>query len=211
MNSLTITKISAIGFIALLVLLHVISTSVNPIWQPISEYALGNAGWLMKIAFFSLGISFFTLGIYLIKHLPNTGSKVGGVLLIVASLGNFLAGIFNTDPVSTLPEQMTISGQIHNAAAGLLGFMILATVFIAFQFRKQEQLKPYKKNMLLLTIMLWVLEFALIIAMGIYLSETNGMLTPETPIGWLGRTVIVFCAIWVWICAKYLQKSNHKI
>ena len=55
MNKLTITKIGAIVFIALLVLLHIINTAVNPIWQPISEYALGNAGWLMNITFFSLG------------------------------------------------------------------------------------------------------------------------------------------------------------
>jgi len=210
MNKLRISKISAIGFIILLVFLHIIDTSVNPIWQPISEYGLGNAGWLMKVTFFSLGISFLFLGIYLIKKLSNIGSKVGGVLLILASLGNFLAGVFNTDPVSTLPDQMTISGQIHNAAAGLLGFMILATVFITFQFRKQEQLKPYKKNILLLTIILWVLEFSLIATMGIYLSETNGMITQETPIGWLGRIVIVFCAIWIWACAHYLQKSNSK-
>ncbi|MDL5513312.1 DUF998 domain-containing protein [Arenibacter sp. M-2] len=206
MNRLTITKIGAIGFIILLVLLHIINTKVNPIWQPISEYALGNAGWLMKIAFFSLGISFLFLGLYLIRKLPNTGSKIGGVLLIIASLGNFLAGVFNTDPVSTLPEKMTISGQIHNSAAGLLGFMVLATVFITFQFRKQEPLKPYKKNILLLTIILWVLEFILIAAMSVYLSETNGVITPETSIGWLGRIVIVFCAIWVWSCANYLQK-----
>ena len=210
MNKLIITKIGAIVFIALLVLLHIINTAVNPIWQSISEYALGNTGWLMNVTFFSLGISFLTLGIYLIKKLPNTGSKIGGVLLIIASLGNFLAGIFNTDSVSTLPEKITISGQIHNAAAGLLAFMILATVFIAFQFRKQEQLKVYKKSILLLTIILWVLEFILIATMSIYLSETNGMITPETPIGWLGRMVIVFCAIWVWTCANYLQKSNFK-
>lgn len=210
MNKLTVTKISAIGFVVLLVILHFINTSVNPIWQPISEYALGNTGWLMQIVFFLLGISFLTLGLYLIKYLPKIGSKIGGVLLVIASLGNFLAGIFNTDPVDTLPEYMTMSGQIHNAAAGLLGFMILATVFITYQFRKQEQLKPFRKNMFVFTIILWGLEVALIIVMGVYLSETNGMITPEAPIGWLGRIVIVFCAIWVWSCAHYLQKSNFK-
>jgi RsiW-degrading membrane proteinase PrsW (M82 family) len=105
---------------------------------------------------------------------------------------------------------MTMSGQIHNSAAGLLGFMILATVFIAFQFIKREQLKPFGKNMLVLTVILWGSELALIVTMGIYMSETNGMITPETPIGWLGRVVIVICAIWVWACTNYLQKSNFK-
>tara|TARA_R100001369_G_scaffold84757_2_gene117821 strand:- start:396 stop:1031 length:636 start_codon:yes stop_codon:yes gene_type:complete len=210
MKKLTISKLGAIVFIIILFILHFVNTSVNPKWQPISVYAIGTAGWLMNIAFFLLGISFLTLGLYLIKNFPKTGAKVGGILLILASLGNFLASIFNTDPISTLPDQMTMSGQIHNSAAGLLGFMILATVFIAFQFIKREQLKPFGKNMLVLTVILWGSELALIVTMGIYMSETNGMITPETPIGWLGRVVIVICAIWVWACANYLQKSNFK-
>ncbi|MBQ0739909.1 hypothetical protein J9332_37035, partial [Aquimarina celericrescens] len=76
--------------------------------------------------------------------------------------------------------------------------------------RKQEKLKTYKKSITLLTSILWGLEIILIAVMGIYLSETNGMITPETPIGWLGRIVIVFCAIWIWFSANYLQKSNLK-
>ncbi len=200
----------AIGFVTLLVLLHFINSSVNPIWQPISEYALGTAGWLMKIAFFLLGISFLFIGLFIFKNLPKLGSKIGAILLILAAIGNFLAGIFNTDPISTLPEKVSISGQVHNSAAGLLGLMLLSTIFITFQFAKQGVLRPYKKTMLFITTILWAFEIILIIAMGYYLSKTNGMITPETTIGWLGRIVIVWCAIWCWVCAGALQKSNLK-
>jgi hypothetical membrane protein len=208
MSKLTISKYAAIGFILLLVVVHILNSSVDPRWQPISEYSIGNAGWLMKIAFALLGICFLFLGLCLLKSVPKTGSKIGGVLLIISSIGNLLAGIFNTDPTGTLPENMTTSGQIHNGAAGLLGLMILATVFITFQFMKQAELRPYKNAIIISTLILWLVEFILIGAMGYYLSKTNGLLSPETPIGWLGRFVIVLCALWCWICADKLSKAS---
>ena len=62
---------------------------------------------------------------------------------------------------------MTTSGQIHTGAAGLLGLMILATIFLTYQFFKQENLRPYKKSILWITIILWVAEVALIGSMGL--------------------------------------------
>ncbi|WP_339606668.1 DUF998 domain-containing protein [uncultured Roseivirga sp.] len=208
MKQLTFSKFSAIGFIALLTLLHFTNTSVNPNWQPISEYSLGNFGWLMKLAFILLGLSFLSLGVYVLQKLPKVGAKIGGILLLLSSIGVLLAGIFDTDPISTPAENMTTSGQIHTGAAGLLGLMILATIFLTYQFFKQENLRPYKKSILWITIILWVAEVALIGSMGYYLSKTNGMITDETPIGWLGRIVITLCAIWVWICSNNIKKAN---
>jgi hypothetical protein len=201
MNKLTFSKYSAVGFIAILFLLHIINTSVNPVWQPISEYALGKLGWLMNLAFILLGCSFAFLGMFLIQKLPNIGSKIGGVLLLLASVGNFLAGFFNTDPITTSPENMTVSGQIHSGAAGLLALMIIATIFVTIQFYKQPALKPFKSTMLLMTTMLWLAELVLIGIMGYFLSKTNGLITEETPIGWVGRVVIVFlCNMVLCLC-----------
>lgn len=208
MNKLTFSKYSAVGFVTILFLLHVINTSVSPSWQPISEYALGKFGWLMNLAFILLGCSFAFLGMFLIQKLPNIGSKIGGVLLLLASVGNFLAGFFNTDPVTTSPENMTVSGQIHSGAAGLLALMIIATIFVTIQFYKQTGLKPFKKLMLTMTTLVWLFELSLVGVMGYYLSKTNGMITEETPIGWLGRIVVVSCAVWCFICARNLQKVN---
>lgn len=210
MNKLTFSKYSAVGFVAILFVFHIINTSINPVWQPISEYALGKFGWLMNLAFILFGCAFAFLGVFLIQKLPNIGSKIGGVLLLLASLGNFLAASFNTDPITTSPENMTVSGQIHSGAAGLLALMIVSTIFVTIQFYKQPALKPFKKPMLMITIALWIAELSLAGAMGFYLSKTNGMITEETPIGWLGRIVVVLCAIWCYMCAQNLQKANSQ-
>lgn len=210
MNKLTISKYAAVGFITILLLLHVLNSTVTPSWQPISFYALGDFGWLMNLAFILFGFAFAFLGLYIFQKLPNIGSKIGGALLILASVGNFLAGFFNIDPITTSPENMTISGQIHSSAAGLLGLMILATIFITFQFYKQIALLPYKKTMLKGTILLWIAELGLVGAMGYYLSKTNGMITEDTPIGWYGRIVVILCAVWCYVCANNLQKAKSQ-
>ncbi|MBB4119002.1 hypothetical protein GGR32_001293 [Mesonia hippocampi] len=50
--------------------------------------------------------------------MKTKGGKIGGILMLIAAIGNFLAGIFNTDPIHTLPENMTTSGSVHTGAAG---------------------------------------------------------------------------------------------
>lgn len=210
MKTLNIAKYSVIGFIFILIFFHIVNTTIDPTWQPISEYALGKIGWLMNIAFMLLGLSFLAIGIYVFTNIKSLGAKIGGILLMFSSIGSFLAGIFNTDPVGTLPEQMTISGNIHVAAAGLLGFMILSTFFITYQFYKLDKLRPFRTSALMATILVLILEIGMILAMAIYLSDTNGMLTPETPIGGIGRLVILACSIWVIIIASAFQKAIQK-
>ena len=211
MDTLKISKFSALGFLGILVLHHIINPAIDPSWQPISMYALGKLGWLMNIAFFLLGLAFLALGIYVFKNLKTLGAKIGGGLMILAALGNFLAGVFNPDPIDTLPAHMTTSGNIHTGAAGLLGFFIIAIIFISFQFLRQTNLKPFKGSVLIVTALVLITEIALIAALGTYLSETNGMLTPETPIGGFGRVVILACSIWVITTSTALGKAHNQI
>lgn len=62
-----------------------------------------------------------------------------------------------------------------------------------------------------MTVMLWVSELTLVGFMGYYLSETNGMISEETPIGWYGRIVVILCAIWCYMCANNIRKSELSI
>lgn len=78
MDTLKISKFSALGFLGVLVLHHIINPAIDPSWQPISMYALGKLGWLMNIAFFLLGLAFLALGIYVFKNLKTLGAKSVG-------------------------------------------------------------------------------------------------------------------------------------
>ncbi|SFW74129.1 Protein of unknown function [Sinomicrobium oceani] len=207
-NTLQVAKTAAIGFMGILVLHHFINPDINPGWQPISMYALGKLGWLMNMGFILCGVSFSALGVFVYRHIKTPGGRIGRIFMGIAAIGNFLAGIFNADPMDTLPEQMTGSGSIHAGAAGLLGFFILATLFICVQFLKQQHLRPFKMGVVITTAVVLIAEIIMMVIMGIYLSGTDGILTPETPVGGIGRVVILACLVWVLVTVAALEKAR---
>jgi hypothetical protein len=46
----------SITFVALVTSLHFIKPEVDPSWHMISEYEIGDLGWLMQLAFLSLAL-----------------------------------------------------------------------------------------------------------------------------------------------------------
>ena len=57
--------ISVILFIVVLIALHFLEPEYDPSWHFISEYELGNFGWIMMVAFIMWGVSCAALGIAL--------------------------------------------------------------------------------------------------------------------------------------------------
>ena len=47
----------AATFVVLLAALHVIKAGLDTLWHFISEYAIGDYGWIMVLAFLSLAVS----------------------------------------------------------------------------------------------------------------------------------------------------------
>lgn len=112
------------AFLILLGLLHVVEPEFAPSHRLISEYSLGPHGWLMRLAFFSLGGGVLALTAALrpaLARTPTAGLMVIGVALIGA-------GIFNTEPLTDPHE--TPAHQIHRVCGALviLGFPIVATM-----------------------------------------------------------------------------------
>src|SRR5262245_43214436 len=68
-------------FLVLLVILHVLEPGFNPVWRFVSEYELGSSGWMMRLAFFCLGLGCFAVFIALRAQVPTTSGKVGLGLL----------------------------------------------------------------------------------------------------------------------------------
>ncbi len=203
------SKWSACLFVVLLTAIHFLDQQVDSSWQPISDFAIGPWGWIMKIAFASLGLSFLSLGMNAIASQKGILIKIGGTLLILAALGSFVGSVFDTDPAGTKPEAMTTSGQIHAAAAGLLGFMVLSTIFFTIHVVRTVTTNA-RWYLVAATSLLWVAEFVLIGVMATMLSKTDGQMGPDTPFGWHGRVVIFFCALWCVVCAMTLHESHQR-
>jgi len=110
--------ITAAAFILILAILHLIKSDIEPSWNFISEYQVGRFGWLMSVAFLSLGLSCVFLSLDLWKDL-NLAGKIGLILLLLSAAGMFVAAIFKTDPLNTSPEFVSQSGKLHQLGAML--------------------------------------------------------------------------------------------
>jgi Protein of unknown function (DUF998) len=105
--SAQITIVATSLFVVLLGLLHLLEPEFDPKWRLISEYELGNYGWLMRIAFYSLAAGCISLFIAIRAQIRGIGGTIGLVLLLVIAVGLTIGGIFTTDPITTPADAHT--------------------------------------------------------------------------------------------------------
>ena len=87
--------VCAAYFVIVLVILHILKPEFDPRFRFMSEYALGDYGWLMTTAFFALGSASFVAAVGLRElHLSSRRTRIGLGLLLVAGIFIWLAGIF---------------------------------------------------------------------------------------------------------------------
>jgi hypothetical protein len=116
-------------------LLHILRTDLDPVRQVMSEYANGRYGAYMTAAFYLFGLAAIALAVRLRRALlsPVTGrgdrgAAVVPILLSLAGLGLFLAGVFEVER-PLVPD--TIEEVIHSDAA-LAGFALMIIAMLVF-------------------------------------------------------------------------------
>lgn len=120
----------SIAFVALVTSLHFIKPEVYPSWQMVSEYEIGDFGWLMQLAFLSLAFGCVSLFTAVRSQIKTTGGKVGLALPLVTAVGLTLAALGTTDPITATKDEMTFHGKVHGFGAllGIPPFPIAATL-----------------------------------------------------------------------------------
>ena len=82
-------------FVIVLAILHVLEPEFDPRFRFMSEYALGDYGWLMTTTFFALGLASIVAAVGLrTVHQSSRSTRIGLGLLLVAGIFIWLAGIF---------------------------------------------------------------------------------------------------------------------
>ena len=83
-------------FVIVLIVLHILGPEFDPRFRFMSEYALGDYGWLMTTAFFVLGLAAFVVAAAGLQQVgqASASARIGFSLLAVAALFIWLAGIF---------------------------------------------------------------------------------------------------------------------
>jgi hypothetical protein len=118
-----------VGFVLLLGVLHVAEPEFSVVDDYTSDYALGDVGWLMRVAFASaaVGVAGVALGL---RAALRGGRRVtfAWVLLLVAAAGFVVVAAFDTDP--TAATEMTTHGAVHVAAAAVLFLCLLVACWV---------------------------------------------------------------------------------
>ena len=87
--------VCAAYFVIVLIVLHILEPEFDPRFRFMSEYALGDYGWLMTTTFFALGMAAFAVAAGLRHvHQSSRSARLGFGLLAVGAMFIWLAGVF---------------------------------------------------------------------------------------------------------------------
>lgn len=204
-SSITTAKISfiaAVGFLLLVTLLHFIKSDLDPSWRMISEYAIGNNGWIMVVAFLMWAASYTSLFFSIRSQITTLGGKLGLGLLLVSALSLVIAAIFITDPVTAGKDETATSGMLHNLGGTLGMAMPFAFVFTSRSLYKNPNWITARRP-ILWSAMLAVTGFLIsIISLGVFFSNLNGVAGPNVPVGYPLRFEAFTYCIWLIVVSK---------
>src|SRR5215216_2489630 len=136
--------VGIVDFLLNVAVLHFLRPDVNPVLEPMSNYAVGPYGFLLTAADLAL-----TLGLY-VSIAPPGRSYVGLFLLGLYGISVLLAGIFPID----VGGEATMAGTIHNIVGNIafFGFPI-AVILLSLGMGKDERWRSFRRRALALSLL----------------------------------------------------------
>lgn len=201
--------------ILLLVSLHVISPEFDPSWRVISEYALGDYGWVLSLMFVAGALGNWSLYFAVKSKVKRRSGKIGLWFLIVAGLGSAMASVF------------AIDHPLHNFA-GMIGVFSLpiAAMLISVNLSRNQDWLGARKPLLWTANLTWISLVLFIVSMVILITtyiQAGGDMDVEVAKiqvlpsgviafnGWTNRLFVVTGCIWVMTVAwQATLKTNPK-
>lgn len=178
-------------FVLLLCSLHLLQPEIDPTWRFISEYALGDFGWMMHLAFGLLAFAQISVATTIFPHIRTVTGYIGLVILGISAIGVIIAGIFVTDPISVSPDDATFSGSMHSIGA-MLDYTPVAALLISLSLCRLDVWRPMKR------VLLTSASIA-IVAMLVFVFQIpqDGQFGPEVLAGMFGRILILAEITWL--------------
>lgn len=203
-NAARLAFAGAAIWVILIVVLHILEPEFDPSWRMLSEYELGSYGWMMQLAFFSMGLACLATLVAVWPYMQNTIGRIGLVSLAVAGIIGSGAGVFITDPITAPASAATLSGAMHTICGFvfILGFPIAATL-IGHGLARSKALTPMRRWLPFATALIWVGVLSFIMSLIIFVPG-NGGFGPHVLIGWPNRLMAMTYAAWLLIIAWYI-------
>lgn len=192
-------------FVILVAVLHVTDAS-DPIETTISEYVLGEHGWLLTGAALALGLTIVALAVVADLVGPRSRRRAGTAALALGGLGMVAVGAFPTDPIDpTAPRFVTTDGAIH-AVAGILSFTCIAVAAPLLTPRLAMHLRtPGLRRAT------WLppIGYAVFWATGIFDEQFGGLFGRRSATGLGERLMAVAYLSWLLSLAIAVLRARH--
>lgn len=203
---------AAAAFVVLFGVLHVIKPELDPSWRMGSEYAIGDYGWVMRIAMFALALSCAALFSALRPEIETAGGRIALGLLLVDAAALVVGATFVVDPITTKPADMTTHGILHSAAGAifLFGFPI-AGVLLGRSLGRRQTWRSAMQSVRWTAHFMWI-SVAMTLVQIITVQSSGRVFGPGSWNGWLNRlTVLSFCAWLMTVSWRAIQLSRTAV
>jgi uncharacterized protein DUF998 len=190
----------AATFLVLLAALHFIKPDLDPSWRVISEYSIGNHGWMMVLAFLSLAVSCVSLFVAIRSQTRTIGGKIGLAFLLVAAAGLIIAAIFTTDPITASRDELTTHGTLHGLGAALGTGFPIAAALVGWSLARNETWSSARRSLLWAGGLAWIGFLAFALSMVVMFPD-DGTFGPHVLIGWPNRFMMLAYSAWLMIIA----------
>ena len=192
----------AATFAILLAALHFIKPELDPSWHFISEYAIGEYGWIMVLAFLSLALAYASLLVAIRSQLRTIAGRIGLALLLLSALGLTIAAIFTTDPITVSENAVTTEGTLHNLGGTLGLAMPFAAVLIGWRLARNPAWSSARRPLLWATGLALVAFVVSFVSLSVMVSRSGGEFGPDVLVGWPNRIEIVAYSVWLMVVAR---------
>ena len=191
----TIGLAGVAGWIAIVVALHFIKSDLDPIDIYISDYAIGENGWLMRLAFYLVAAGTLAIAAGWATSVQRTRrAMIAILLLVVVGMGFIVAGTFTTDPTDA--TETTTEGGLHLLGALMIfPVMVAASFVLRGVFRREARWQPFAER---------VRWFPWVLLAGFFVS----FFAPALPAGLSQRIYAAILMAWLATLAWELRSAQ---
>jgi len=192
------------AFAILLGALHLIEPEYDPSWRFISEYALGQFGWIMTLAFVAIAANLGGVALVAATQLRGVVGRIGLLIIVIAVVGFVIAAAFKTDPMTIAPGEATFSGKMHVIGASL-DFTPLGALLVSVGLSRIAAWRPVQAP----------LFFAAFVAIGLtalfmVTLPPDGNFGPSVHAGVVGRFLLLSYLGWTFTVAWHAIRLNRQ-
>jgi len=193
-GALTLGLLSA----TLLVLLHGLEPEFDPSWRFISEYMLGQFGWMMHLSFFALAASQMLCLVAVARDIRVWYGYAGLAVLLVSGAGIALAAVFTTDPITAGYQSLSFSGTMHVLGASL-DYTPVAAVLLSLALLRQPAWKRIRVRLLSAAVFSFLYMVAFMVSL-----PPDGTFGPGVGAGLVGRVLVLSYVVWISVVSLHI-------